>query len=777
MDHISPPLPRKGTIRVKRETIIMLSTNPDPNPFSLSPSSSSPVPRGARLADPSPYLVPSVTVQSSGSSSSSCSSTSSVSASYRHRSRSRQDECQKEHGGPPRKAFRKLSDASSLLSDIFRGDTSEDVLRQKIKMANEYDAARRMGCGGGGDDGEERNRGFWKGGCSSCYSWVRTLGRRCSGIRGGTTRKSENKKDGFGGAREKDGGGCGGETGGTTIRLPDSAVAGRTTSGGFRHIAISIPVEHAHVDFDVDDLMGVNHHEKEKETTGDSDAKEQQQQQQQPGALTCYLRACEGNMPARAPTLRHRRSFEVRNSGHNVGLIALSELFSSDDKDADERLISQEDHEPLSPPRLDLPSPSLSLGEYGGSVPAAPAVVPSSTAHRGDVLGADWYRRPDNQLDCNFAKTVPPSSYTNINDTSKPLDGIPEEENMLLARRAPATLSSPIFFSWDHHQTDEMGYQTHFPGPGHGHSYYSSSAPITDHEARLERIEDDTKHLAERMGQLERDHEQWVSGVLPVMEGITRVLLNTRGFGESLYDPGDYDMGVSEKQQQQQNPDDDKLEDVADSDSETQQQDQSLLNRREDTRNSIDTDNNNSEEDDDDDDNDNDSLAWSHTLTCLSPATLSSHDHHQIFSPTRLSAPAPGGIYDSYPARDRDMYPSTDPPRTKPLIHTTHQQHGKRCRPLPSPPPPPAPPPPQLHAPHQSGVHHKDAQNHPGQHAQGTQRTQQQEKQHEKQNQQKQHSHTQSHTQRHQELAPGVEGIDPIIRDILRRSSLPSSLS
>ncbi|KAK0668594.1 hypothetical protein QBC41DRAFT_225906 [Cercophora samala] len=130
------------------------------------------------------------------------------------------------------KTFRKLSNASSILTDIFRPDTDEDVLRRKIKRANDRDSSRDlieflrntspppqnfMSIPDTFDSPpvpKKKRRPFWS-------FWKKRV-------------KRGKKKD----ARLASGG---------VIRLPDTAVAGRTT-GGHRHIAISIPVEYDHLD-------------------------------------------------------------------------------------------------------------------------------------------------------------------------------------------------------------------------------------------------------------------------------------------------------------------------------------------------------------------------------------------------------------------------------------------------------------------------------------------------------------------------------------------------
>ncbi|KAK0723897.1 hypothetical protein B0T21DRAFT_386048 [Apiosordaria backusii] len=129
------------------------------------------------------------------------------------------------------KTFRKLSNASSLLTDIFSPDTDEDALRRKIKRANDRDNSRAlieflrntspppqnyMSIPDACDSppvSKKKRRSFWS-------FWK----KRC---------KRGEKKDG----RSAPG----------FVRLPDTAVAGRTT-GGHRHIAISIPIEYDHLE-------------------------------------------------------------------------------------------------------------------------------------------------------------------------------------------------------------------------------------------------------------------------------------------------------------------------------------------------------------------------------------------------------------------------------------------------------------------------------------------------------------------------------------------------
>ncbi|KAK4177035.1 hypothetical protein QBC36DRAFT_289942 [Triangularia setosa] len=129
------------------------------------------------------------------------------------------------------KTFRKLSNASSIITDIFRADTDEDALRRKIKRANDRDSSRDlieflrntspppqnyMSIPDTFDSppvSKKKRRPFWS-------FWKKRF-------------KRGKKKDG----RPASG----------VIRLPDTAVAGRTT-GGYRHIAISIPIEYDHLE-------------------------------------------------------------------------------------------------------------------------------------------------------------------------------------------------------------------------------------------------------------------------------------------------------------------------------------------------------------------------------------------------------------------------------------------------------------------------------------------------------------------------------------------------
>ncbi|KAK0733657.1 hypothetical protein B0T26DRAFT_31232 [Lasiosphaeria miniovina] len=137
---------------------------------------------------------------------------------------------QQQYGRP--KAFRKLSNASSIISDIFRHpDTTEDLLRWKIKRANDRDASREL-------------IDFLRNTpppLNNFMSIPDTYGRK--------PEPKRKRHPFFWALRKKLGmarAECNAAASPGLIRLPDSAVAGRTI-GGHRHIAISIPIEHAHL--------------------------------------------------------------------------------------------------------------------------------------------------------------------------------------------------------------------------------------------------------------------------------------------------------------------------------------------------------------------------------------------------------------------------------------------------------------------------------------------------------------------------------------------------
>ncbi|KAK4229581.1 hypothetical protein QBC38DRAFT_412267 [Podospora fimiseda] len=123
------------------------------------------------------------------------------------------------------KTFRKLSNASSILTDIFRPETSEETIRRKIKRANDRDASKElidflrhttppphnyMSFPEPSKKEQHHRHPF-------CWSfWKRSK------------KRQQKTPPGLG-------------------KLPDSAVAGRTI-GGHPHIAISIPSEYAHLE-------------------------------------------------------------------------------------------------------------------------------------------------------------------------------------------------------------------------------------------------------------------------------------------------------------------------------------------------------------------------------------------------------------------------------------------------------------------------------------------------------------------------------------------------
>lgn len=138
------------------------------------------------------------------------------------------------------KAFRQLSNSSSLLSEIFRHpDTSEDLLRKKIKRANELDASRDL-------YDFLRNKtpppeNYMS--SSDLLKGGEPLARKKKGVLGFLGRKLRRGKKG----RQT----SSAASATPPIRLPDSAISGRTIDG-HRHIAISIPLEHANIDGIVD---------------------------------------------------------------------------------------------------------------------------------------------------------------------------------------------------------------------------------------------------------------------------------------------------------------------------------------------------------------------------------------------------------------------------------------------------------------------------------------------------------------------------------------------
>ncbi|KAK1837009.1 hypothetical protein QBC39DRAFT_366548 [Podospora conica] len=144
------------------------------------------------------------------------------------------------------KVFRKLSNSSSILSEIFRHpDTSEDLLRKKIKRANDRDTSFGL-------------LDFLRNKTPPPENYMSDPNQ----LKGGEPPAKKKKGVVLSllrlGSKFRRGKKAGQPTSSTPspapplLRLPDSAVAGRTIDG-HRHIAISIPVEHAHVDGIVDE--------------------------------------------------------------------------------------------------------------------------------------------------------------------------------------------------------------------------------------------------------------------------------------------------------------------------------------------------------------------------------------------------------------------------------------------------------------------------------------------------------------------------------------------
>ncbi|KAK3331015.1 hypothetical protein B0H66DRAFT_85166 [Apodospora peruviana] len=135
------------------------------------------------------------------------------------------------------KTFRKLSNASSIISEIFHhSDTCEDRIRRKIKKANERDNAKDLieflrttspppqnymsVAYNMGEKREKKKRiPIW----AICERLRARKGKKVAAKNAQPTTPPP-----------------------ALLMLPDSAVAGRTI-GGHRYIAISIPVEHAHL--------------------------------------------------------------------------------------------------------------------------------------------------------------------------------------------------------------------------------------------------------------------------------------------------------------------------------------------------------------------------------------------------------------------------------------------------------------------------------------------------------------------------------------------------
>ncbi|KAK3335674.1 hypothetical protein B0T19DRAFT_407144 [Cercophora scortea] len=149
-----------------------------------------------------------------------------------------------QYGGP--KTFRKLSNSSSIISEIFRHpDASEDRLRTKIKKANERDNTKDLidflrntppppghfmsipdACDGISKKKNNKKKRRLRPLCAFFRNMILAKGAKKSKQ---PPRQPEQPPQP------------------PLIRLPDSAVAGRSI-GGYRHIAISIPIEYDHLD-------------------------------------------------------------------------------------------------------------------------------------------------------------------------------------------------------------------------------------------------------------------------------------------------------------------------------------------------------------------------------------------------------------------------------------------------------------------------------------------------------------------------------------------------
>lgn len=137
------------------------------------------------------------------------------------------------------KTFRKLSNASSIISDIFRPETTEDTIQRKIKQANDRDTARDLidflrntsppphNYMSFPDKFESPSSKKHKSKKRHTHPFCLSFWKRSKSAK----IRSQQKQSSTAGL----------------IKLPDSAVAGRTI-GGHSHIAISIPVEYAHLD-------------------------------------------------------------------------------------------------------------------------------------------------------------------------------------------------------------------------------------------------------------------------------------------------------------------------------------------------------------------------------------------------------------------------------------------------------------------------------------------------------------------------------------------------
>ncbi|KAK4456664.1 hypothetical protein QBC42DRAFT_292371, partial [Cladorrhinum samala] len=139
------------------------------------------------------------------------------------------------------KTFRKLSNASSIITDIFRPETAEDIIQRKIKQANDRDTARDLINFLRNTSPPPHNYMSFPDKFASSPSAKKPKSKKkhmhhlfcLSFWKKSKSAKAKNQQ------KQSSTAGL--------IKLPDSAVAGRTI-GGHRHIAISIPVEYAHLD-------------------------------------------------------------------------------------------------------------------------------------------------------------------------------------------------------------------------------------------------------------------------------------------------------------------------------------------------------------------------------------------------------------------------------------------------------------------------------------------------------------------------------------------------
>ena len=138
---------------------------------------------------------------------------------------------------------RRLSNASSILSDIFKHpDLQEETLRRKMKESDDqyvakdlvdflrnapppsHNAMSRVD----GDSSEEEETDWWRKGLRKVFRKNKTKKNK-NKVKKSMIQRVQNPRP-------------------EPVTLPDMAVAGRTAKG-HRHIAISIPVEDAHVSY------------------------------------------------------------------------------------------------------------------------------------------------------------------------------------------------------------------------------------------------------------------------------------------------------------------------------------------------------------------------------------------------------------------------------------------------------------------------------------------------------------------------------------------------